>query len=136
VGLIVATALRVVFGLRRFALPELVARLGQVDGPRRSYLPPPRPLGRAVHRVLGRPPIRARCLIKALVLYRLLYLAGRPGELVIGMAEVPLDKDAHAWVEIDGHDVGPPPGRMGLMELVRYGTVTAASDETVADSSP
>jgi len=132
--LILATSVRVGVGMHRLPLPQLVERLGRP--PRRTReLPPPRPLGRTVHRLLGGPPIRARCLINALVHYRLLRLAGQPSELVIGMAARPRDKDAHAWIEIDGHDVGPPPGRMGLTELVRYGTPTAASASTVADSS-
>ena len=44
----------------------------------------------------------------------------------IGPASVPVlteslrHKDAHAWVELAGVDVGPPPGRNGHVELARY----------------
>jgi hypothetical protein len=46
---------------------------------------------------------------------------GQSAEVVIGLPQEPLDNKAHAWVEIDGVDVGPPPGRQGHEELARYG---------------
>ena len=54
------------------------------------------------------------------MLYRLLRRQGDPAELVIGLPASPRDKDAHAWVELDGRDVGPFPGRNGHVELARY----------------
>jgi hypothetical protein len=54
------------------------------------------------------------------VLYRLLRSRGEPAELVIGLPREPKDKDAHAWVELDGRDVGPPPGKAGHEQLARY----------------
>jgi hypothetical protein len=39
---------------------------------------------------------------------------------VIGLPSSPTDKDAHAWVEVRGIDIGPAPGRLGHAELVRY----------------
>jgi hypothetical protein len=62
-----------------------------------------------------------RCLSAALVLYDILRAADEPAELVIGLPESPTTKDAHAWIEIDGVDVGPPPGRGSHRELARYG---------------
>jgi hypothetical protein len=56
-----------------------------------------------------------------MVLYRLLREQGDDVQLVIGLPLEPRDKDAHAWVEMDGHDVGPPPGRGKHVELARYG---------------
>ncbi len=44
------------------------------------------------------------------MLYRLLREQGDAAELVIGLPKNPADKSAHAWVELDGVDVGPPPG--------------------------
>lgn len=41
--------------------------------------------------------------------------------LVIGLPEEPVDERAHAWVELEGRDVGPPPGRGNHVELARYG---------------
>ena len=67
--------------------------------------------------VRGTPP---RCLIAALVAFRLDRAEGHLVEIVIGLPMQPVDKDAHAWLEIDGHDVGPPPGRYGHVELARY----------------
>jgi hypothetical protein len=59
-------------------------------------------------------------LFSALVLYRLLRAQGDRAELVIGLPSDARTKDAHAWVELDGVDVGPPPGRSGHLELTRY----------------
>jgi hypothetical protein len=62
---------------------------------------------------------RPRCLINALVLFRLLREQGEAAILVIGLPEVATDERAHAWVEVDGRDVGPPPGGRGYRELAR-----------------
>jgi hypothetical protein len=81
----------------------------------------PRRLGRIVSRCLSFGPLRARCLYQALVLMRLLRDQGIRSQLVIGLPIAAIDKDAHAWIEIDGVDVGPPPGRGSHEELARYG---------------
>jgi hypothetical protein len=107
--------------LRRNSLPAIVADLGTVNRAYRSPRRRPARLGRIVSRVLRIGPWRARCLHTSMVLYRLLREQGDDVELVIGLPLEPKDKDAHAWVEIDGHDVGPPPGRGKHVELARYG---------------
>jgi hypothetical protein len=106
-------------GLRRMPLPELVERLA--DGPAATW-PPLRPsrLSRAVDRTLRLGRRRPRCLILALVLYRLLRSQGDDGDVVIGLPIDARDKDAHAWIEIDGRDIGPPPGKGVHEELARY----------------
>jgi hypothetical protein len=53
-------------------------------------------------------------------LYRLLRAQGDPAELVIGLTELPESPDAHAWIELDGRDIGPLPGRGHHRELARY----------------
>ena len=58
--------------------------------------------------------------MSALVLYRLLREQGDEPELVIGLPQTAADKDAHAWVELGGVDVGPPPGRGTHEELARF----------------
>lgn len=105
--------------VRRQPLPTLVARLSAVDGgpPRRHH--EPATLARAVDRSLRIGSHRPRCLINALVLYRLLREQGDPVELVIGLPEQAADERAHAWVELEGRDVGPPPGRAGHREMAR-----------------
>jgi hypothetical protein len=110
---------RVLVGLRREPLPALVARLGRAEGDRAGRLAPDR-LSRAVDRSLRVGGRRPRCLVNALVLYRLLREQGDDAELVVGLPARPVDKDAHAWVELGGVDVGPPPGRSGHEELARF----------------
>ena len=84
-------------------------------------------LGRAVWKALSPGPLRPRCLPVALVHYRLLIEQGLPAELVIGMPDRAEHFSTHAWVEIDGIDVGPPPGRGGRVPLARYGPEGPAS---------
>jgi len=104
----------------RRPIPEFVATLG--DPPRRAAerIAPTR-LRRAVERTLRLGPWRPRCLVGALVLYRLLREQGDPAELVIGLPIEAVDHEAHAWVEIDGIDLGPAPGRNGHEALARFG---------------
>jgi hypothetical protein len=105
--------------LRRRAMPEIVERLRAVDRIRPYRIPAGR-LGRGVARLLKLGPFEARCLVKALVHFRLLREQGDEPELVIGLERISRTRDAHAWLEIDGRDVGPPPGRGAHEELLRY----------------
>lgn len=98
--------------LRQGALPGVVARLRQAEPVRLG-----RPLsaehgarlGRAVGRTLSLLRLDSRCLLRSLVLVRLLARRGQPADLVIaarpGEAE---GFDAHAWVEVAGRPVLPP----------------------------
>lgn len=108
------------YRLRRDPLPGVVSRYSAVSGGRRRL--PPWFLSMAVDRSLRLGGTRPRCLINALVLYRLLHEQGDPAELVIGLPEAAADQRAHAWVELAGRDVGPPPGRSGHTQLARYGS--------------
>lgn len=112
------TFLRVHYHLARHALPEVVRRFS-VPGDQPAELSVAT-LSRAVDRSLRVGRRRPRCLINALVLYRLLRADGHPVELVIGLPPDPADHDAHAWVELHGADVGPPPGQGGHVSLARY----------------
>lgn len=105
--------------IRKSPLPEVVQRLQEPVGPRRDRIQPRR-LGWIVHRVSGIGPFRPRCLILSLAHFRLLRAQGERPELVIGLPVDATEKDAHAWVEIEGTDVGPPPGRRGHQQLARY----------------
>lgn len=105
--------------VHRRSLPELVAALGRV-APRDGAHRPARRLGNAVDRTLRLGGRRPTCLVSSLVLFRLLREQGDAPELVIGLPAHATDKDAHAWVELAGVDVGPPPGRNGHVELARY----------------
>ncbi|MDR7483320.1 MAG: lasso peptide biosynthesis B2 protein [Armatimonadota bacterium] len=118
-GRVLRTYVVVRVNLHRQPLPRLVARLGESPGPTgRRYAPAL--LSRAVHRVLRTSLTEQTCLVRALILYRLLKEQGDAPELVIGLPPHPTDHRAHAWVELDGVDLGPPPGR-GLYEpFARY----------------
>jgi hypothetical protein len=103
--------------LRRQPLHEVTATLTA----RSTRAPlPVTLLSRAVGRGLRLGPWQARCLIRSLVLYRLLHAQGDAAELVIGLPHRPATHDAHAWVELAGRDVGPFPGGRGHRELTRY----------------
>ena len=58
-------------------------------------------LGRVVERTLRRVPFDSRCLVKALVLTRMLSRRGIDSSLVIGVRG-PSEFVAHAWLERDG----------------------------------
>lgn len=105
--------------LRRAPLPDVVRSFGEVNGGAIPKLEARR-LSRIVHGTLRVGPLRPRCLVNALVLFRLLRAQGDPAELVIGLPQEPRDKDAHAWVEVERVDVGPPPGKGSHEELARY----------------
>lgn len=104
----------------RRELPEAAQRLARVRRRARRSHPPAR-LSRGVDRVLRLGSWQPRCLIAALVLYRLLHEQGAPADLVIGLPRTTADRKAHAWVELSGHDIGPPPGRGTHEELARFG---------------
>ena len=101
-------------------LPDVVRRL-RSRRPRLTYRVQPRRLGVIVQRVLRFGRWEARCIWTSLVLYSLLRGQGGQPQLVIGLPLEPKDKDAHAWIEVDGVDVGPPPGRGRHRPLARYG---------------
>jgi hypothetical protein len=116
----------VTYELRRRPLPDAVARIGSggraahdssSDG---DHAPDARFVGRFIWRRLKLGPWQPTCLPRALVLYRLVRRQGASAVVVIGLPRDPQDKDAHAWVEIDGEDVGPPPGGRAYQELARY----------------
>jgi hypothetical protein len=112
---------RVVARVRRSSLPDLVHYLETT--PHRLVFPPiePRRLGRLVFRILNRGPLHPRCLILSLVHFRMLVRQGTEAQLVVGLPLEPTNHDAHAWVEVAGREVGPPPGRLGHEEMARYG---------------
>jgi hypothetical protein len=97
----------------RRKLPSVVAVLR--DAPPIGGLPLPDPrvdgirLGRAVMRALVLTPGGTRCLMRSLVLLRLLARRGiTEGELIIAVQPGPSVLDAHAWIELDGRALLPP----------------------------
>ncbi|HEY0388976.1 MAG TPA: lasso peptide biosynthesis B2 protein [Gaiellales bacterium] len=105
--------------LPREPLPRLATTFGDVT-PRTGRPIPPRQLAWAIDRTLRLGSRRPRCIFNALVMYRLLREQGDPAVLVIGLPKEAVNKDAHAWVELDGTDVGPPPGRAGHEPMARF----------------
>jgi hypothetical protein len=105
--------------LSREPLPRLAATFGDVSAGRSERIPP-RQLAWAIDRTLRVGSRRPRCIFNAMVMYRLLREQGDPAELVIGLPRDAVTKDAHAWVELEGVDVGPPPGRNGHEPMARF----------------
>jgi hypothetical protein len=112
-----AEIVRVYLTVRRLSsrrkLPEVVAVLR--DAPVAGSLPLPDPrvdgirLGRAVMRALVLTPGGTKCLMRSLVLVRLLARRGvTDGELIIAVQPGPAVLDAHAWVDLDGRALLPP----------------------------
>ena len=97
----------------RRKLPEVVIALRQAPAVGGLPLPEPRVdgirLGRAVMRALVLTPGGTKCLMRSLVLLRLLARRGALGsELIIAVQPGPAVLDAHAWVELDGQALLPP----------------------------
>jgi Transglutaminase-like superfamily len=105
--------------LSREPLPGLASRFGNVQQ-RNGDRIPPRQLAWAIDRTLRIGSRRPRCIFNALVMYRLLREQGDDAVLVIGLPKQAITKDAHAWVELAGTDVGPPPGRAGHEPMARF----------------
>lgn len=96
--------------LRRAPIEDVVARLRAQSPPPNqdvSSLAEARRLGRAVGRLLSHVPGDTRCLVRSLVLTRLLARRGVQAKLVIGVQAAP-EFLAHAWVEYDGSPVLDP----------------------------
>jgi hypothetical protein len=106
--------------LFREPLPALASRLGGTGSPAPPRAHSAARLSRAVDRTLRLGRWRPSCLASSLVLYSLLREQGDAAELAIGLRERATDKTAHAWVELDGVDVGPPPGSHGHVALARF----------------
>lgn len=118
--------------LRRRPLPEVVRRLGAPGGAKPAAVSH---LSRAVWRGLRIGSVRPRCLLRSLVLFRLLRAQGDPAILVIGLHAGAATSEAHAWVELHGRDVGPVPGGRGYRELARFPRpepMALANDQSVA----
>ncbi|MGH7481739.1 MAG: lasso peptide biosynthesis B2 protein, partial [Longimicrobiales bacterium] len=75
-----------------------------------------RRLGKVVGKTLGVLPTDSRCLIRSLVLVRLLTRRSIPSTLVIGVRKNS-GFEAHAWVEHDGEPILPPGEYTRLMEM-------------------
>jgi len=120
-------AFRIQILLHRRPLPVVVAELdASAVGVSQT---PVALLSRAVSRGLRVGPWGPRCLLRSLVLYRMLREQGDSAELIIGLKGRALTSDAHAWVESAGRDVGPWPGGAGYEELARYPRQPGAAPE-------
>lgn len=116
--MIVTRYVRVRMDLPRYPLPDLVARYSRLPKAARHYQV--RTLRRGVDRLLVLPGRSLRCLPRALVLYSLVAEQDHDPRLVVGLPQETDSNRAHAWVEIDGIDVGPSPGRDGHEPLAAY----------------
>lgn len=105
--------------VRRLPVPRVIELAGQARPVRLPRGDAVR-LGRAIFRALSIGRLQPRCLTLALIHFTLLSRLGLEPSLVIGLPR-PDTSDAHAWVELAGRDVGPPPGQDGSVELARFG---------------
>jgi hypothetical protein len=93
--------------LRRKALPEALTAVRSTPRRRRTEgetRPTGLRLGRAVVRTLSLLPTDSRCLMRSLVLVRLLARRGIEAQLILGVSSAERFQ-AHAWVELDGRPV-------------------------------
>jgi hypothetical protein len=74
-------------------------------------------LGSAVGKALNVIPADSRCLVRSLVLTRILAVRGIESVFVIGVNADPVDFGAHAWVEHAGVALLPPSDFQRLAEL-------------------
>jgi len=74
-------------------------------------------LGSAVGKALNVIPADSRCLVRSLVLTRILTVRGIESVFVIGVNADPHDFGAHAWVEHKGVPLLPPSDFQRLAEL-------------------
>lgn len=119
-----AYAARAQVDLWRKPLPQAAA----TPAVRRRSRIPPTLLSRAVSRGLRIGPWEPRCLLRSLVLYRMLREQGDEADLIIALKARPASSDAHAWVELRGRDIGPLPGGRGYEELTRYPRIPSTAD--------
>lgn len=105
--------------LARLPLPRVVDTYSEKASPPTSVIEV-KSLRRAVDRLLVLPGRPLRCLPRALVLYSMLIEEGHEARIAIGLPEVSTTIRAHAWVEVEGIDVGPSPGRDGHAPMVLY----------------
>jgi Transglutaminase-like superfamily len=120
---IVDTYIRVRVWLMRMDLPAVVVATRAVGNPVLAEVDLRQQavgyrLGRVVGRTLSKLPADSRCLVRSLVLSRLLARRGIPAKLVIGVRLEPTF-EAHAWVESGGIPLLPPEEMTGgrLLEL-------------------
>ena len=120
---IIDTYVRVRVWLLRMDLPAVVAATRAVRQPVPAEVDLRQQavgyrLGRVVGRTLEKLPADSRCLVRSLVLSRLLARRGIPATFVIGVRLEP-DFEAHAWVESGGIALLPPGDMAGgrLLEL-------------------
>jgi len=123
-GEILAAYIRARRALRRAPIASVMSTLRTQPAPAptahagETTLAEARRLGYAVARTLALVPGDTRCLVRSLVLTRLLARRGIPAKLVIGARAAP-EFLAHAWVEYGGEPVlSPGDGSFGrLVEL-------------------
>jgi hypothetical protein len=105
--------------VRKLPLPKVVETLRRRPH-RRPPHQEPRQLGRSIVRSLSIGNLQPRCLTLALVHSSFLQDMELAHDLVIGLPRNPTSVAAHAWIELDGIDIGPPPGRHGHEEMARF----------------
>lgn len=107
--------------LRHFSLPELLHRLT----PRSNHdWPETAAAERIVHLtdlVLRRMPVdRKTCLVRSLVLYRLLRIQGMPVRIHFGVQHADSYLAGHSWLTCLGREVAQTAGGAGFAQVYAY----------------
>jgi hypothetical protein len=106
-GEILVTYPRAWWVMRKRPLPQALAILRVRSGEPIEDVLRARQIGHAVSRLLAPLPVDSRCLIRSLVLVRMLDRRDIPTRLIIGVQPGAADF-AHAWVEVAGQPVLDP----------------------------
>lgn len=107
--------------LRILDLPALMRLLTPASGRSRPALMDSDRTVRLTNLVLGRAPQTHRtCLIRSLVLYRLLRLGGMPARIHIGVQRKEGGLASHSWLTCCGQPAAQGTGQSGFSEIYAY----------------
>ena len=107
--------------LRHLSLPALMRMLTPAPSRHRSGAVEPDRIVRLTDLVLGRMPlVRTPCLIRSLILYRLLHVAGMPVRVHFGVRHAGGQLAGHGWLTYQGQPVYEPAGREAFTEMYVY----------------
>lgn len=107
--------------LRYLSLPALMRTMTPVPSRHRSGAIDPDKIVRLTGLVVERAPlIRKTCLIRSLVLYRLLRTGGVPVQIHLGVQQAGSRLAGHSWLTYEGRPFSEPPAEQAFSEIYVY----------------